>query len=312
MAPRHIRAVVAARADAGRDVVSFVLKDPDGWALPPFRPGAHIDLYLPDGLVRTYSLVNDPAESDCYVIAVKREPAGRGGSRFLCERLMAGDEIGVGLPRGGLSLASEAQIFVAGGIGVTPFLSAAAALLRAGRTDFRLHVISRGPPPLPDRLAPLVSAGVAELHDTSTGPRPALGPLLSGNATQAVSCCGPESLIAAFEAATADRPEHLVHVERFVPPPLVAPPEARPYTLVLARSGAEIEMEAGASMLDTLTARGIAIPSSCCGGICGLCKVDWIEGEPLHRDRALSPEDRRRSLLTCVALSASPRLVLDL
>ncbi|WP_296581863.1 PDR/VanB family oxidoreductase [Xanthobacter sp.] len=312
MAPRRIRTVVVARAAAGHDVVSFVLKDPDGWDLPSFRPGAHLDLYLSNGLVRTYSLVNDPAESDRYVIAVKREPAGRGGSRFLWESLQVGDEIGVGLPRGGLSLAPEAQIFVAGGIGVTPFLSAAAALLRAGRTDFRLHVISRGPPPLPDRLEPLVSAGVAELHDTSTGPRPALGPFLSGDATQAVSCCGPESLIAAFEAAIADWPKHLVHVERFVPPPLVAPPEARSYTLVLARSGAEIDMEAGASMLDTLTARGIAIPSSCCGGICGLCKVDWIEGEPLHRDRALSPEDRRRSLLACVALSASPRLVLDL
>jgi len=312
MAPRRIRTVVAARSEAGHDVVSFVLKDPDGWELPPFRPGAHIDLYLSNGLIRTYSLVNDPGVNDRYVIAVKLEPGGRGGSRFLHEAVKAGDELGVGLPRGGLTLGPERQIFVAGGIGVTPFLSAAGALLRAGRDDFRLHVIARGTPPLADLLAPLVKAGRAELHDTVTGPRPALARLLSGEGPHAASCCGPESLLEDFEAATSGWTEHLVHLERFIPPPLVAPPEARPYTLVLARSGAEIQMEAGASMLNALTAYGIPIPSSCCGGICGLCEVNWLEGTPLHRDRALSPEARRNTLLACVALSASPRLVVDL
>lgn len=312
MAPRRIRAVVAARSEAGRDVVSFVLKDPDGWGLPPFRPGAHIDLYLSNGLIRTYSLVNDPAVNDRYVLAVKLEPGGRGGSRLLHETLKVGDEVAVGLPRGGLTLGPERQIFVAGGIGVTPFLSAADALLRAGRDDFRLHVIARGAPPLADLLAPLVKAGVAALHDTSTDPRPSLAGILSGDGSRAVSCCGPESLLQNFEAATAGWPGHLVHVERFIPPPLVAPPEAQPYTLVLARSGAEIQMAAGASMLDALSAYGIEIPSSCCGGICGLCKVDWLEGTPLHRDRALSREERRSTLLACVALSASPRLVVDL
>lgn len=312
MAPRRIRTVVAARSEAGRDVVSFVLKDPDGWGLPPFGPGAHLDLYLPNGMIRTYSLVNDPAVNDRYVIAVKREPAGRGGSRFLCDALKVGDEIGVGLPRGGLALGPEPHVFIAGGIGVTPFLSAADALVRAGRSDFRLHVISRGLPPLADQLAPLVAAGVATLHDTGTGARPDLRALLGNDASRRAACCGPDSLIDAFEAATVGWPEHLVHVERFVPPPLVAPAEAVDYTLVLARSGAEFPMAAGASMLDTLTAHGIAIPSSCCGGICGLCRVDWIEGEPLHRDRALSPDERRRTLLACVTLSASPRLVVDL
>lgn len=312
MAPRRIRTVVTARSNAGGEVVSFVLKDPDGWELPAFRPGAHLDLYLSNGLIRTYSLVNDPAVNDRYVIAVKLEPAGRGGSHFLHETLKAGDEMEVGLPRGGITLGPDPQIFIAGGIGLTPFLSAAGALVRAGRRDFRLHVISRGPPPLADRLAPLVAAGLATLHDTRAGQRPEIATLLAGDAPRAAACCGPDSLTGAFEAATAQWPQHLVHVERFVPPPLLAPPEARAYTLVLARSGADMEMAAGANMLDALTARGITIPSSCGGGICGLCRVDWIEGEPLHRDRALSPEDRRRSLLACVALSASARLVLDL
>ncbi|MEP9352583.1 PDR/VanB family oxidoreductase [Xanthobacter sp. KR7-65] len=313
MAPRRMRAVVAARAEAGEGVAAFVLKDPDGWELPPFRPGAHLDLYLPGGLVRTYSLVNDPAENDRYVIAVKREAQGRGGSAFLCDRLAAGDEIGIGLPRGGLPLGPQPQVFIAGGIGVTPFLSAASALVRQGRRDVMLHVIARGAPPLAERIAPLVAAGLAQVHDTRAGLRPLLGDLLAPFAgTGAAACCGPAALIDAFEAATRDWPADRVHVERFVPPPLEAPREAQDYRLVLARTGGEIAVPAGASMLEALAAHGIDIPHSCCGGICGLCKVGWIEGVPLHRDRALSPQERETSLLACVALSAGPRLVVDL
>jgi len=313
MAPRRIRTVVTARTAAGRDTVAFTLQDPDGWELPPFRPGAHVDLHLPGGLVRTYSLVNDPAQNDRYVIAVKREAGGRGGSRQLCDSVQAGNEIGVGLPRGGLNLGPQPQVFIAGGIGITPFLSAAHALLRAGRTDFRLHVIARGAPPLEEQIAPLVAAGLALVHDTSAGPRPDLDALLAPHpADAAASCCGPQALIAGFEAATVNWPAERVHVERFVPPPLAAPAEAQAYTLVLARSGGEIPMEAGASMLDKLTAHGIDVPHSCCGGICGLCRIDWIEGDPLHRDRALTPAERQRSLLACVTLSAGPRLVVDI
>jgi len=313
MPPRNVRTVVTTRIPAGRDVVAFVLQDPDGWELPPFRPGAHVDLYLPGGLVRTYSLVNAPAVNDRYMIAVKREAAGRGGSRLLCDAIEAGDEIGVGLPRGGLRLGPEPQVFIAGGIGVTPFLSAASALLRAGRSDFMLHVIARGAPPLANLISPLVAAGVARIHDTRAAPRPSLDAFLAPHAGQAsASCCGPQALVTGFEAATAHWPAHRVHVERFVAPPMTPPPDARSYRLVLARSGEEIEVEAGASMLDKLTAHGIAIPHSCCGGICGLCKVGWIEGEPLHRDRSLSPDERRKSLLACVALSAGPRLIVDL
>jgi vanillate O-demethylase ferredoxin subunit len=119
-------------------------------------------------------------------------------------------------------------------------------------------------------------------------------------------------MIADFERAAQGWPETNVHIERFVPPPLVLDPDAKPYTLVLARSGAEIAVRAGQTMLSALGDFGIEVSSSCCGGICGACKVGWIEGKPAHRDRVLSPYERERFLMACVAGSESERLVLDL
>jgi vanillate O-demethylase ferredoxin subunit len=115
-----------------------------------------------------------------------------------------------------------------------------------------------------------------------------------------------------FEQATRDWPDERVHVERFVPPALPVDPNAKPYTLALSRSNLETRVEPGQTMLAALLDLGIDIPTSCCGGICGSCKVDWLEGTPVHRDRVLSATERQRSLMVCVAGSATDRLVLDL
>jgi len=310
-----VTTIVEAIEDAGPDVKLFSLVDPDRWELPPFRAGAHIDLRLPGGMVRTYSLCNDPADDKCYRVAVKREPAGRGGSAKLHDQVRVGDMIGVSLPRGGLILdaAISRFIFVAGGIGITPFLSAAALLLRTGRPDFALHLLVRGEPPLPRLVAPFVQSGHVILHDTTTAGRPDLAALIGLPAPKtAIGCCGPAGMIDDFERASRDWPGERVHVERFVPPALPADPNARPYTLALARSQIETRVEPGQTMLAALLDLGIDIPASCCGGICGACKVDWLEGSPVHRDRVLSPAERARSLMVCVAGSAGVRLVLDL
>jgi len=310
-----VTTIVEAIEDAGPDVKLFSLVDPDRWELPPFRAGAHIDLRLPGGMVRTYSLCNDPADDKCYRVAVKREPAGRGGSAKLHDQVRVGDMIGVSLPRGGLILdaAISRFIFVAGGIGITPFLSAAALLLRTGRPDFALHLLVRGEPPLPRLVAPFVQSGHVILHDTTTAGRPDLAALIGLPAPKtAIGCCGPAGMIDDFERASRDWPGERVHVERFVPPALPADPNSRPYTLALARSQIETRVEPGQTMLAALLDLGIDIPASCCGGICGACKVDWLEGSPVHRDRVLSPAERARSLMVCVAGSAGVRLVLDL
>jgi ferredoxin-NADP reductase len=310
-----IKTIVESIEDAGRDVKLFSLVDPDRWELPPFRAGAHVDLHLPGRMVRTYSLCNDPADNKCYRVAVKREPAGRGGSAKLHDQVRVGDVIGVSLPRGGLALdaAISRFIFIAGGIGITPFLSAAALLLRIGRPDFTLHLLTRGEPPLARLVSPFVQSGQVILHDTAMAGRPDLAALIGLPAPEtAIGCCGPAGMVDDFERASRDWPRERVHVERFVPPALPADPHSRSYTLALARSQIEARVEPGQTMLAALLDLGIDIPASCCGGICGACKVDWLEGCPVHRDRVLSPAERARSLMVCVAGSAGARLVLDL
>lgn len=310
-----IKTVVAGIEEAGDGIKLFALADPDRWELPPFKPGAHIDLHLPNGLVRTYSLCNEPADNTRYVIAVKREADGRGGSRALHDDVGLGDVIGVSLPRGGLEPGAQIarHVFVAGGIGVTPFLSMARHLARTGHADFTLHLIVREKVPLASHLAPLIDDGRIVVHRTSRGGRPDLAALVGeGGSETLVACCGPESMTGDFERVTAAWPAANVHIERFVAPPPVIDPDAKPFTLSLARSGAEIQVRAGQTMLAALQQAGVDIATSCCGGICGACKVGWLEGEPVHRDRILSPYERERYLMVCVAGSDADRLVLDL
>jgi vanillate O-demethylase ferredoxin subunit len=310
-----VKTVVAGIEEAGGGIKLFVLVDPDRWELPPFKPGAHIDLHLPNGLVRTYSLCNEPADNTRYVIAVKREADGRGGSLALHDDIRLGDVIGVSLPRGGLDpdAGIARYVFVAGGVGVTPFLSMARHLERTEQADFTLHLIVREEVPLAAHLGSLIEEGRIVLHRTSRTGRPDLAALVGeGGAGTLVACCGPEGMTDDFERVTAAWPAANVHIERFVAPPPVIDPDAKPFTLSLARSGTEIQVRAGQTMLAALQEGGIDIATSCCGGICGACKVGWIEGKPVHRDRILSPYERERYLMVCVAGSETERLVLDL
>jgi ferredoxin len=171
----------------------------------------------------------------------------------------------------------------------------------------------RGALPLEALLAPLIKTGHVVVHDTTRSARPSVaslvGPPMEG---LAAACCGPKDMIDDFEQATRDWPEERVHIERFVPPQLPVDPNARGYTLALSRSKLETRVLPGQSMLAALTSLGIDIPASCCGGICGSCKVEWLEGTPLHRDRVRSPVERQRSLMVCVSGSSEDRLVLDL
>ncbi|MGY4623694.1 PDR/VanB family oxidoreductase [Bradyrhizobium sp. USDA 4486] len=310
-----VKTVVADIEEAGNGIKLFTLVDPDRWELPPFRPGAHIDLHLPNGLVRTYSLCNEPADNARYIIAVKREAEGRGGSRALHDDVRLGDVIGVSLPRGGLRAGADVgrHVFVAGGIGVTPFLSMARHLVRTGEADFVLHLIVRDEVPLAAHLGVLIEKGRLVVHRTSRTGRPDLAALVGERRSDTlVACCGPEGMIDDFARLTAAWPAANVHVERFVAPRPVIEPDAKPFTLLLARSGMEIEVRAGQTMLAALQEEGIDIATSCCGGICGACKVGWIEGKPVHRDRILSSYERERYLMVCVAGSDADRLVLDL
>ncbi len=310
---RTVTTVVRAAEVAGEGIRRLVLTDPDGWELPPFAAGGHVDVHLPGGHVRSYSLCNDPIDNTRYVIAVKREPHGRGGSLALHDRVRVGDGLGVSLPRRGLTLVDGAKrhVFIAGGIGLTPFLSMAAVLRRTG-DDFMLHLCARGEPPLRSLVEPLAASGRAVFHDTRMG-RPDLAALigLPDHGTQ-LYCCGPTGMIAAFKEAAmrAGWAPGQTHVEHFVPLPTVH--EGPRYAIVLARSRISGEVPAGGSALAALRALGVEVDASCEGGICGACRVRWLEGPPIHRDRVLSAAERERDVMVCVSGCAGPRLVVDL
>jgi len=310
---KTVSTVVAEIEDTGAGVRKFVLADQDDWELPSFRPGAHIDVHLAPGLVRTYSLCNEPADNRRYVIAVKCEQDGRGGSKFMHEQLAVGDRIGVSIPRGGIALSPHAtNVFVAGGIGVTPFISAIRHLERQGLTNYVLHWASRGEPNLLGMIPQTASARV-HLYDTSRQSKPAIGEIVAAFASAGqASCCGPMSMLETFERAVETWPEDRRHVERFTPPKRVALNDTPPYELVLAASRKQATVVPELGLLGTLEALGADVPVSCGGGICGACRTRWTEGPPIHRDRVLSAAERQSEMIVCVGDCAGSRLVLDL
>ena len=311
---KTVSTVIAQIEDLGSDTRRFVLADQDDWDLPPFKPGAHVDIHLAPGLVRTYSLCNEPEDNRRYVIAVKREQNGRGGSKFMHERLSVGDQVGVSIPRGGIVLSPNAMnVFVAGGIGVTPFISAIRHLERHRRTNYVLHWASRGQPTLLDMIANASESARVNLYDTSRESKPAISDIVAAlsNCGRAF-CCGPASMLEAFEGSVEAWPEDRKHVERFTPPSRIVQSDVPPYELVLAASKKQMIVLPELGLLGTLEALGADVPVSCGGGICGACRTRWLEGPPIHRDRVLSPAERQNEMIVCVGDCDGSRLVLDL
>ncbi|MGI6856000.1 PDR/VanB family oxidoreductase [Mesorhizobium sp. 1B3] len=297
------------------DVVAIELADPDGWKLPPFTAGSHIDVHLPNGMVRQYSLIGDPAEADRYRIAVRREDGGRGGSLCLHRHAGVGTILPVSLPRNCFGLAAARRhVMIAGGIGITPFLSMIPEIERAG-ADLELHFCSRtrADTPFLRQLQPLAVSGRL-IHYFSREREPHridLAAVLSAAAPDAhVYCCGPSSLIHAAQAIAGTLlPEGRLHVEHFGP---TVTTTGAAYSLELAKTGRRIEVLEGMTMLDALRRAGVDMPASCEAGVCLDCRIRFLDGEPIHRDLVMKPAERRQFLTPCVSGCSSATLVLDL
>lgn len=311
---KTVATIIADVDEPAEGIKRFVLIDQDQWELPPFKPGAHIDLHLGAGLVRTYSLCNEPSDNGRYVIAVKRELNGRGGSQFIHEQLQRGTRVGVSLPRGGIRpSASGMNIFIAGGIGITPFISVIREMERHSQTNYVLHWASMGELSLADMIRPAINAGRVHFYNTLLVPPPDIASILDAHGSEAHAyCCGPIGMLDAFEAAVEHWPSERKHVERFTAPKLSPSSTAVPYTVVLAASKKEMTVLPEVGLLGTLEALEADVSVSCGGGICGACRTRWLEGPPIHRDRVLSPGERENEVIVCVAECAGPRLVLDL
>ncbi|GGY53634.1 iron-sulfur protein [Streptomyces omiyaensis] len=302
------RVLVTGRAVPAEGVVELRL---EGERLPSWEPGAHLDVVLPSGQVRQYSLCGDPGQADVYRIAarlVEEERGGRGGSREVHEQLHEGAEIEIRGPRNRFPLApSPGYVFVAGGIGITPVLPMVRAAEAAG-ADWRLVYCGRSRATMP-YLADLVRLGgdrVTVVAEDESG-YPDLSFLGSVPDGTAVYCCGPDGLT---DAVTAAMPAGRVpRLERFSG---VAPAGGTPFEVELRRSGRTVAVAAGQSVLAAVREEVPDVMYSCTQGFCGTCRQTVLDGEVEHRDELLTDAERAGSMLICVSRCAGGKLVLDL
>ncbi|MFT3812021.1 MAG: PDR/VanB family oxidoreductase [Acidovorax sp.] len=315
-----LQALVHTLRYEAQDTISVDLRPVDGGEFPAFAPGSHIDLHLPNGLVRSYSLCNPSDERHRYVVGVLRDRASRGGSRCVHESLRVGSTITIDAPRNHFALDESAAhtVLVAGGIGITPLLCMARRLKSLGRS-FEMLYFAR------DRrsaafLAELQALGMPlHLHfDAEAGGPPDLRALLARRAPDAGThyySCGPTLMLDAFEKFCAELGHANAHIERFAAVEVKASSDARAnYTVELKRSGRFLQVTPEKSLLDTLLDAGIDVDHSCCEGVCGSCETRVLAGTPDHRDSVLSPKEREKSkvMMVCVSGCKSETLVLDL
>ncbi|WP_341481304.1 PDR/VanB family oxidoreductase [Variovorax terrae] len=302
---------------AARDTLLIEFRRLDGQPMPAADAGAHIDVVLPGGLARQYSLVSHRLDDpQCLLIAVKRDAASRGGSRYLHESARVGQTLLISEPRNNFPLAPEAtghSVLVAGGIGITPVWSMVQALQAQGRS-WELHYACRS---RPDAAFLRELQALPQAHfffdDEHPGERLNLQAIAERQAPGThFYCCGPGPMLDAFEAATRQQPRAQVHVERFqARTALSAEGE---FVVELARSARVVVVPGGKSILDTLKEAGIDVASSCEQGICGACETRVLAGTVDHQDSILSPAEQAANdtMMICCSRSQGERLVLDL
>lgn len=310
--------VVTEKEEIAGGIFRFELRDPEGRELTPFTAGAHVTVRVPSGANRNYSLSNDPQETDRYVIAVKRDAAGRGGSVSMADDLHVGDRIAVAEPRNEFELSERARsfVFVAGGIGITPILSMMRYLSSTAGPRFKLYYLTRSPE---------MTAFLEELKGSEWRSQVVIhhdhGDLANafdfwpvfekpGSGTH-VYCCGPRVLMDSVRDMTGHWPQGSVHFESFgVDQSLAA--ENKPFRVKLEKSGQTFEIPRDRSILEILRDNGIRAPSSCESGTCGSCRTRLCSGDAEHRDMVLTEDEKSTQIMICVSRAKGEELVLDI
>jgi vanillate O-demethylase ferredoxin subunit len=311
---------VARKTREAEAICSYELVPVDGAALPPFAAGAHIDVHLPNGLVRQYSLCNAPGETHRYLIAVLRDAASRGGSQAMHDDVDVGTTLTIGTPKNHFPLvAAKRTLLLAGGIGVTPILAMAETLAGNGAA-FEMHYCARAPEraAFTERVAGSSFAGQVHLHYDS-GPavqRLDLAALLAAPAPDThVYVCGPQGFIdhVLDSARARGWSAGQLHVEYFGAAAVDTDGDPA-FDVRLASSGRVVTIPAGRTVLKVLADEGVDIPYSCEEGVCGTCLTRVLAGVPDHRDLYLTDEERAANdqFTPCCSRARSPVLVLDL
>jgi vanillate O-demethylase ferredoxin subunit len=312
---------VTRKAGEAEGICSFELCAADGGTLPAFEAGAHIDIHIADGLIRQYSLCNDPEERHRYLISVLKDPSSRGGSRAMHEQVRSGQTLTISAPRNFFPLDRSAQrhLLFGGGIGITPMLAMAWELSHQG-ADFALHYCFRSSQraAFVEMLAQTRFADRITLHDDS-GPQtqkldaPAL--LATPDAATHLYVCGPAGFMNYIldAAQNAGWSQDRVHKEFFAADPIDQTADV-PFEVELASSGQVFRIPVERTVFEVLDEAGIAIESSCEQGVCGTCVTRVLKGIPEHRDTFLTEAEHAANdrFTPCCSRARSSRLVLDL
>jgi tetrachlorobenzoquinone reductase len=302
-----------------RDTNVYTFRRPDGGQLQPYNPGAHIDIHLPNGLMRQFSLLNPDADPESYVVGIKLDAASRGGSRYIFDELRVGHTLKISAPRNNFPLVEDAEhvILFAGGIGITPIWCMAQQLARQNRS-WKLYYSCRSRADMAF-LAALEKFGPDRVHlhfDEEAGGKflDIAAVVNTAPASAHFYCCGPNPMLTAFEAAAASRPRLQVHLEYFTPKAEIESNTLGGFWVELARSGEEYFIPECRKILEVLYEAGVDVDYSCELGICGECVTRVISGIPEHHDSVLSEEEQatNEKVMICCAGCKSERLVLDM
>lgn len=310
-----IPVVVMSRAEVADDVIQVLLASTAGGALPAWQPGAHIDLLLPSGRVRQYSLTGRHTDGAAYEIAVLVEPSGRGGSSEVATHCQEGATLAVRGPRNHFQLEpADRYLFVVGGIGITPIRPMIATAERAG-ADWRLLYGGRT-----RHSMSFVDELTAEYGDrVLVRPQDQYGlldlPAFLGDADEhtLIYSCGPEPLLTAIAEQARGWRQGSLHVERFAPAAVASNDPDTAFELELVQTGVTVLVPVGRSVLSVAEEAGAFITASCEEGTCGSCETRVLEGHVDHRDSVLSASQRaaQQTMMVCVSRCHGPRLVLD-
>ena len=313
---------VARKSEEATDICSLELVSKEGSPLPGFSAGSHVDVHLPGGVVRQYSLCNDPAETHRYLIAVLRDPASRGGSVAVHDAVKEGDELLISAPKNHFALAHEAKrsLLLAGGIGVTPILCMAERLAVMG-ADFEMHYAARSRERMAfvDRIQGAPFAGRVRLHfdDGAAAQQLDLNAVLAQpEAGTHLYVCGPKGFMDAVLATARAQGwgEEQLHWEFFAGADAAPRADDGSFEVQLASSGRVITIAPDKTVTQALSEAGVEIMVSCEQGVCGTCLTRVLQGEVDHRDAYLTAEEQAANdqFTPCCSRSKSPRLVLDL
>ncbi|WP_224703395.1 Rieske 2Fe-2S domain-containing protein [Devosia aquimaris] len=312
-----IPVVVKRKWTSADGVIGFELAAREGH-LPTFQPGAHIDVHLPNGLIRQYSITNGPGELMSYIIGVKQESASKGGSKVLVETVRQGDMLAISEPRNNFPLRRDATrtVLIAGGIGITPLLSMARFLDKSS-LPYELHYFTRACEQVAFRGDLEALHGTVLIH---TGlPRAEIGTTISTalgawSQAQHVYVCGPSAMLESVRTTAAAQgwPDEAIHFEYFKNDKPIDDSSA--FDVELARSAMTLHVPAGKTILEVMRDAGLTVPSSCEQGACGTCLTTVIEGEVDHQDVYLNDSEKAANtcMMTCVSRAKSARLVLDI